>query len=149
MHAHMHMHSANLNPPNRPFRQLTKINSFQNFRLYSMHSNNNNTQKAAIASPPSATHPQLWVELHIHVHISIQECTVTVKIRKRLPCSRVYSESCRPQIAMHALCNYDILRTGYSLEGDLLSSGEFERVCEYLVSKLVNASIEAYKLRSL
>ena len=39
--------------------------------------NNNNTQKAAIASPPSATHPQLWAELHIHVHVSIQECTLS------------------------------------------------------------------------
>ena len=37
----------------------------------------NNTQKAAIASPPSATHPQLWAELHIHVHVSIQECTLS------------------------------------------------------------------------
>ena len=38
---------------------------------------NNNTQKAAIASPPSATHPQLWAELHTHVHVSIQECTLS------------------------------------------------------------------------
>ena len=29
-----------------------------------LSNNNNNT---AIASPPSATHPQLWAELHIHV----------------------------------------------------------------------------------
>ena len=39
--------------------------------------NNNSTQKAAIASPPSTTHPQLWAELHIHVHASIQECTLS------------------------------------------------------------------------
>ena len=38
---------------------------------------NNKTQKAAIASPPSATHPQLWAELYIHVHVSIQECTLS------------------------------------------------------------------------
>ena len=39
--------------------------------------NYNNTQKATIVSQPSATHPQLWAELHIHVHVSIQECTLS------------------------------------------------------------------------
>ena len=41
--------------------------------------NGNNTQKAAIASPPLATHPQLWAELRIHdiVHVSIRECTLS------------------------------------------------------------------------
>ena len=35
------------------------------------------TQKAAIASPPLATHPQLWAELHINVHVSIQGCILS------------------------------------------------------------------------
>ena len=36
----------------------TKVMSYY---IYILYNNNNNTQIAAIALPPSTTHPQLWV----------------------------------------------------------------------------------------
>ena len=37
----------------------------------------NNTQQAAIASLPSAMHPQLWAELYIHAHVTKHKCTLS------------------------------------------------------------------------
>ena len=61
----------------REFQFSLSFSRTSTFRVGNMLKSNNNTQKAAIASPPSATHPQLWAELHTHVHVSIQECTLS------------------------------------------------------------------------
>ena len=79
--------SSGSSVPRYGSKDLARFDSFVSVRstlsetffdaLDDVSNNNNNTQKATIASPPSAMHPQLWAELHIHVHVSIQECTMT------------------------------------------------------------------------